>query len=90
MFWCSIPLQSTKMNLLEGAFVYPSNLAIWIRISFAWNIFPLQTSEAPWKEELYQMDANGFTQIEVTFQPKGPGLEVVVTNFLLILFSLVD
>ena len=36
------------------------------------------------------MDANGFTQIEVTFEPKGPGLEVEVTNFLLILFSLVD
>ena len=36
------------------------------------------------------MDANGLTQIEVTFEPKGLGLEVEVMNFLLILFSLVD
>lgn len=69
------------MNLLKGAFIYPSNLVILIRISFAWNTFPLQTLEAPGKEELYQMDATGFTQFEVAFQLKGPGLEVEVTNF---------
>ena len=45
-----VPLQSTKMNSLKLAFVYPSNLVILIRISFAWKIFPLQTSEAPGKK----------------------------------------
>ena len=29
-----------------------------------------------WKEKLNQVDANGFSQIEVKFEPKGPGLEV--------------
>ena len=29
-----------------------------------------------WKEKLNQVDANGFSQIEVKFEPQGPGLEV--------------
>ena len=29
-----------------------------------------------WEEKLNRVDANGFTQIEVTFESKGPGLEV--------------
>ena len=48
---------------------------------------PSTDFRSPWKEELYQMDANGCTQIEVTFQPKGPSLEVEVMNFSLILFN---
>ena len=31
---------------------------------------------AKWKERLNQVDANGFSQIEVKFEPEGPGLVV--------------
>ncbi|XP_050244407.1 disease resistance protein RPV1-like isoform X3 [Quercus robur] len=38
--------------------------------------FPSTYFEPDWEEILNEVDANGFSQIEVKFEPKGPGLEV--------------
>ena len=38
--------------------------------------FPSTFFGANWKEMLNKVDANGFSQIEVKFEPIGPGLEV--------------
>ena len=38
--------------------------------------FPSRSFFGNWKEELNRFDTNGFSQIEVTFKTKGPGLEV--------------
>ena len=38
---------------------------------------PSTNSKATWKEILNKVDANGFSQIEVKFEPFGPGLEVM-------------
>ncbi|KAM3731591.1 hypothetical protein ACB098_12G175400 [Castanea mollissima] len=38
--------------------------------------FPNTDFRSNWKEELNHVDANEFTQIEVTFETEGPGLEI--------------
>ncbi|XP_075657557.1 TMV resistance protein N-like [Castanea sativa] len=38
--------------------------------------YPSTYFREDWKEILNQVDANGFSQIEVKFEPEGPGLEV--------------
>ena len=39
--------------------------------------YPSKYLRVKWKERLNKVDANGFGQIEVKFEPEGPGLEVM-------------
>nr|POF23637.1 hypothetical protein CFP56_75063 [Quercus suber] len=43
---------------------------------------------AEWTEILNQVDTNGFSQIEVKFEPEGPGLEVTKCGAHLLLWNL--
>ncbi|XP_050254099.1 uncharacterized protein LOC126700122 [Quercus robur] len=76
MIWCSITIN--KDELTETSLRLSEQFGNIDSHQLCLENIPSTDFRSPGKEELYQMDANGFTQIEVTFQPKGPRLEVPV------------
>ena len=63
--------QSTRVILpLSEEFGKIESYQLWL------EYIPSRHLGSDWEEKLNRVDANGFTQIEVTFESKGPGLEV--------------
>ena len=84
-FWCSITIK--KDELTKGSLHLSQQFGNIDSYQLCLEYIPSIDFRSPWKRRVV---SNGLTQIEVTFEPKGLGLEVEVMNFLLILFSLVD
>ena len=54
-----------------------NNLVRWVHLTFGWNIFdPFENFQGNSGNELSQVDANGFSQIDVQIEIEGLGLEV--------------
>nr|POF26679.1 hypothetical protein CFP56_36992 [Quercus suber] len=71
--WCYVGHERRFGNLgriLFEEFGKIESYQLWL------HYFPSTFFGAKWKEILNQVDANGFSQIEVKFEPEGPGLEV--------------
>nr|POE74861.1 disease resistance-like protein csa1 [Quercus suber] len=68
---CSISgFKGSMFIILSEEFGKIESYQLWLRY------IPSAFYGEDWKEILNQVDANGFSQIEVKFEPKGPGLEV--------------
>ncbi|KAK9995179.1 hypothetical protein SO802_024882 [Lithocarpus litseifolius] len=74
---CSIGKKST--GVLPMKFGKIESYQLWL------VYFPFAHFEVGWKEILNDVDANGFSQIEVKFEPFGPGLEVTKCGARLVL-----
>ena len=72
--WCSIKANGLAPNglclPLSEEFGNIKSYQLWL------EYYPSTFFGDEWTKELNQVDANGFSQIEVTFETEGPGLEV--------------
>ena len=70
MLHCSIGGSQQISIILSEEFGKIEPYQIWLRY------IPPTCFGVNWKEISNQVNANGFSQIEVKFEPEGPGLEV--------------
>nr|XP_023874515.1 disease resistance-like protein DSC1 [Quercus suber] len=67
--WCSVNGSARRGFFLSKEFGKIESYQLWLH-------YYSSTYLADWKAILNKVDANGFSQIEVKFEPEGPGLEV--------------
>ncbi|KAF3951327.1 hypothetical protein CMV_023008 [Castanea mollissima] len=67
---CSVGGLERVRLILSDEFGKIESYQLWL------HYFPSTCFGADWKEILNKVNANGFSQIEVKFDPEGPGLEV--------------
>ena len=67
--WCTVNGEAGIGHIFSKEFDKVESYQLWLQ-------YFSSTRLACWKEILNKVDANGFSQIEVKFEPEGPGLEV--------------
>ena len=73
--WCFVKANGFAPN---GLYIPLSEEFGKIKLHQLWlEYYPSTFFGDEWRKELNRVDANGFSQIEVTFETEGPGLEVM-------------